>query len=173
MALEPALVLSAVNPFWSGYDPASPTAPHVNAALFSFGGFTMGVSPYGVSDQVSNDELIIGYDPADPADENDLTSINDDICRRSAISVAIHGANVTADHQYLLVFGLAKHRGTPIAQFFVGTKWVKSETIDNDTETVALLIDAPGPGRVPVRMRLAANDSYAVLGITGIEGFII
>lgn len=174
MPLEPAFTLSATNPYSNGYDAGAPTASYVTAHVSGYGVFAGSSTPWELSAQFANDEVIIGYDPVDPADENDITDVYSQLMQRNTFRCYIYGYNVRDDHQYLLVFGFKKRAYlAATVQFFVGTEWVLSETIDDDTETVALLLDAPGPGSVFVYARLASQSVMARVGLTGIEGFII
>ncbi len=80
-----------------------------------------------------------------------------------------------ADHQILVVWGLKKYSSLePAAQFFVGTEFVRSEPIDDEKETIALLLDSPGEGYVYLSLycRLAGNP-YDKAYFTGVEGFIL
>lgn len=174
MPLEPAFALSATNPVSHGYNPQTPTAPYAIGYLHGYGVYAGSGGQWRLPDQVANDEMIIGHDPVDPADENDITDIESQLRRRNTLWCQIYGNNVRSDHQYLLVFGFKKRTTAAVTvQFFVGTEWVLSESIDDDTETVALLLDAPGPGLVFVYARLASQSASARVGLTGIEGFII
>ena len=175
MALTPEFSISAVNPSESGYSGSG--IPYLYGALYSYGGYTSASYGYRLGDQHSNDELIIGYDPVDPADESDLTSVLDGINRRSAYLLYLYAGSVRADNQFLLIFGLTNPYTTypAVAQFFVGTEWVRSDPIDDSTETVALLVDSPGDGNstLTIYVRLAANSPYGRIGLTGIEGFLL
>lgn len=178
MPLDPAFRLSATNPRSYGYDPEAPDAPFVSARIEGFGISVGSWAPFHLPAQVDNDELILGCDPSDPADENDITVWSSQIQRRSVVGCYVYGSNVRDDQQYLFVFGFKKRTLTggalgPYVQFFVGTEWVQTAKIDDQTETVALLVDA-GPGTVTVWARLAASIAeFAQVGFTGVEGFII
>jgi len=175
MALVPEFSVSAVNPYVSGYSGSG--TPYLSGYLLSYGGFTSYYSPYSIDAQHSGDELIIGYDPVDPADESDLASYNDDVYRRCVFRLVVGADDVRADHQFLFVFGFTNPVTfyPAVAQFFVGTEWIRSDPIDDPTETVALLVDSPGDGStfLNIFVRLAAESQYARIGLTGIEGFIL
>jgi hypothetical protein len=176
MALTPQFSISALNPSASGYSGAG--NPYLYGSLYSYGGMTGPYSPNRLDAQHSNDELIIGYDPFDPADENDITNYGDGILRRSAYRLDVGAYGVRADHQFLFVFGLTNPLNLShpaVAQFFVGTEWVRSDPIDDPTETVALLVDSPGDGTAALNIfvRLAAQSPSARIGLTGIEAFIL
>jgi hypothetical protein len=74
MALNPFFSLSAVNPEAYTYNPASPNDPYAYAYLYSYGGHTRYYSPYKLQDQVNDDQIIVGYDAVNLADENDITN---------------------------------------------------------------------------------------------------
>jgi hypothetical protein len=178
MPLQSAFTISATNPHHIGYDPASPNSPYLRASLYSFGGFTHShLGGLTLSDQVATDTLIVGRDVADPADENNITDYATDIYHYSSFLVAVSGGGLTTDNQYLLVFGLKRPAlsYSPVAQFFVGTEWVRSVSIDDDEETVALLIDTPDSayGWVAVYVRLASDVAVDLLGLTGVEGYLL
>lgn len=175
MPLEPAFVVSATSPVSTGYVPGAPGSPFVNAWLTGFGVLAeAGSSSASLPGQLANDEMILGYDPVDPADENGITDEVSQLKRHNTFWCAIDGHNVRDDHQYLLIYGFKRRSaGGATVQFFVGSEWVLSESIDNDTETIALLLDAPGPGWVYVYARLASEVYWARVGLTGIEGFLI
>ena len=175
MALAPQFSISAVNPSESGYSGSG--NPYLAGYLSSYGGYTSYFPPYRLGDQYTNDELIIGYDPVDPTGENDITSYYDDVYRRSAFRLFVQAYDVRADHQFLFVFGLTNPLTyyPAVAQFFIGAEWVRSDPIDDPTETVALLVDSPGDGTAALNIfvRLAAQSPSARIGLTGIEAFIL
>jgi hypothetical protein len=176
MALEPQFSISAANPAETGFRGAG--KPYLVGAITSYGGYTVASNRYRLGDQYSNDELIIGRDPVDPADENDITNYIDELYRRNTYRLQVWAYDVRADHQFLFVFGFtnpALWPGPIGVQFFIGTEWVRSETFDDVVETVALLVDSPGDGdsNLNVFVRLAALSPSATIGLTGIEGFLI
>ncbi len=172
MPLQAAFALSATNPPSNGPNPGGPDAPHVDAYLSAYGIYAAEIGGHSLPDQVANDEIIIGFDPVDPADENDITHWSQ-MSQRNTIQCHIVGHNLHDDHQYLLICGFKKRIAPVIVQFFVGSEWVLSEPIDDDTETVALLLDAPVSSWLFVKARLASQNPVARVGFTGIEGFIL
>jgi len=177
MALTPAFVVSAASPYASGYDPASPDAPYASVYLSSYGGLTDSNPPYRLPDQAANDELFLGFNAADPSDENNITNYVDQIFRRNVVNLGVALYNLKGDEQILLVYGLRRH-GNAVAQFFVGGEFVQAEPIDDPTETIALLLDVPGAGFswLPVYLRIAGQSDgqwFARALFTGVEGFII
>ena len=123
-------------------------------------------------------ELIIGFDPVDPADENDITNLFDGLLGRNSYHMRVLALDVGADDQFLFVFGFTNPAAgifPAVVQFFVGAEWVLSEPIDDEVETVALLVDSPGDGDTSLNIfiRLAADLPQARIGLTGIEGFLL
>jgi hypothetical protein len=129
--------------------------------------------------------LIIGNDAVD-LDDTSLTPYPEQMWRRCFIEVGLHGYNLSDDHQILLVFGFKKRGWGSAMQFFVGTEWVHSEPIENDTETIALLVDASSATQyfhrvtgdpvfryLELHARLAAEDFSGRVGFTGVEGFVL
>jgi hypothetical protein len=153
--------------------------PYLYGALLSFGGNTTATGRFTLGSQYNNDELIIGYDPVDPSDESDLSDIHDDLRRHDAFWLYVLGIRVKTDEQLQFVFEFTKPSvHTSVAQFFVGSAWARSERIDDPTETVALLIDAPpsdqyGQTRLDIFARLASYAPEARIGIKQIDGYII
>lgn len=176
MALTAQFSISAANPSGHGYSGAG--NPYLFGGLLSYGGYTSLGTRYRLGDQYSNDELIIGFDPVDLADESDITNYIDDLYRRNTYRLLVGAYDVRADHQFLFVFGFTNPAAGIFpagVQFFVGAEWVQSEPIDDDVETVALLVDSPGDGftSFDIFIRLAAEAPYARIGLTGIEGFLL
>ncbi len=174
MALNPFFSLSAVNPSVYTYDPANPNDPYATAWLYSYGGHTSFYSPYKLQDQVNDDQIIVGNDAVNPADENDITNYADELSKRCVISTFFYGTNVTPKQQYLLIFEFHKLYDNTAVQFFVGTDWVRTEPLNNTDDQVALLIDVPGNNVwVSLYARLAADSSYKSMGFRGVECFLI
>ena len=129
-------------------------------------------SPYRLEDQYNTDELILGYDPVDPADET-ISVIANDVFRRSALYIYFYGRNVSTENQYLLLFSLGSRSGSPSAQFFVGSELVRSEELSVE-EQVAILLDVPGDGAyTTVYVRLASTYSYVALGFQGMDCYLL
>ncbi len=174
MALNPFFSLSAVNPFVYTYDPANPNDPYANAWLYSYGGHTRFDSPYKLQDQVNDDQIIVGYDAVDPADENDITNYTDELYKRCVIYTYFRGINVTPAQQYLLIFEFHRLYYNTAVQFFVGTDWVRTEPLNNTDDQVALLIDVPGNNvYVNVYARLAADFYHKSMGFRGVGCYLI
>jgi hypothetical protein len=161
MSLEPFFSLSPLSPSAITYNAANPSAPHANAYLDTFGGFTRHVSPRTFSDQHSNNQILLGYDPVLDTDQT-ITTLFDSFYRRCAVSLTFSGHNVSTRNQYLLVFRLARAFGHPTAQFFVGTSFVRSEPLTQSPyDDIAILLDTPGNDFwVYAYVRLAGDFSY-------------
>ncbi len=174
MALNSFFSLSAVNPFVYTYNPANPNDPYVHAYLYSYGGHTRSYFPYRLPNQVNDDQIIVGYDAVDLADENDITNYADEIRKRCVIQTFFRGRNVTTAQQYLLVFKFHKLVDNTAVQFFIGTDWVRTEPLNNTDDQVALLIDVPGNNMwVYVYARLAADYPARSMGFKGVECYLI
>jgi len=172
MPLTPFLSLNPLNPSVFTYNAANPNAPYAYGRVEIFGGFTSYFFPRRLSDQNANNEIIVGFNPAAPANQS-IASIENDVCRRSTISILFAGYNVTTRNQYLLLFALRGALGSPSAQFFVGANLVRTEPLSGD-EQVAILLDCPGPGSwVYVYVRRASPASYAAMGFKGMDCYLL
>lgn len=176
MTLSPEFVLTPTNPWVSSYDPANPSGPYAHAYVRSYGGLTFPGLGLRLPDQVANDELLLGRELVDPLEEADITDWAKQIVARSVIFLSVVLKNMTGDEQLLLVYGLKKD-GTfdTSAQFFVGTEFIRTEPIDDPTETVALLIDVPNAGdsNLVVYMRIAGGATASRAFFSGVGGFIL
>lgn len=174
MAIEPFFSLTPLSPTAHTYDPAQPDAPYASAGMRTFGGHTRRYEPYRLADQASNDEIILGYNPVE-LDDQEIVSVDDDVFRRSAVYIWFHGYNVTADNQYLLVFGLRDHGYRPDVQFFVGLDFVRQDTVTSMNDQVAILIDADPNQFNNLFMRLAAPEEqhYERVGFLGLTCYLL
>ncbi len=171
MSLNPFFSLTPNNPYANTYDAANPNAPYAHGYLRSYGGHTNYYSPYELSAQSTNDEIIVGYDPVAPGDGT-INSVVDDFYRRCTIYAFFYGYNVATDNQYLLLAQL-NGRSAATAQFFVGTELVREEAISGE-EQVAVLIDVPGSGvGVSFFIRLASATYYARMGFKGLDCYLL
>ena len=172
MALEPFFSLTPLHPRVYTYDPSKPGEPYVYAYMDSFGGVTRNYDPCQLADQHSNDELILGYDPVDPADQSIVTTATP-IFRSNTIIFFFRGTNVSTENQYLLLFSLRGLFGTPIVQFFAGTTLVRSEELSGE-EQVAILMDVPGDrASNSFYLRLASPDYYSMFGFKGMDCYLL
>jgi len=172
MALEPFFSLSPLHPKVYTYNASKPNEPYTSAYLNSYGSIMFTNPPYRLTDQHSNDELILGCDPVDPADQT-FADLVTSFYRRNAIRFVFYGYNVSTENQYLLLFSLRKITGTPIVQFFAGTTLVRSEELSGE-EQVAILMDVPGNNLwVSVVLRLAAPDYYSMFGFKGMDCYLL
>jgi hypothetical protein len=172
MALEPFFSLTPLNPRTYTYDPSKPDEPYVFAYMDSFGGVSRSDDPYRLASQHSNDELILGYDPVDPADQSILTTAVP-IFRSNTIVLSFRGTNVSSENQYLMLFSLQKRGGTPIVQFFAGTTLVRSEELSGE-EQVAILMDVPGDrASTFVYLRLASLNFHSMFGFKGMDCYLL
>ncbi len=171
MPLNTLFSLTPNNPWAYSYDSANPNAPYAMGHLASYGGHSAGYSPYRLPDQSTNNEIIVGYNPATPGDGT-INSLADDFYARSTITVNFYGDNVATDNQYLLLAQL-NGRIEATAQFFIGTELVREEAISGE-EQVAVLIDVPGDA-VPVTfyIRLASTSPYASMGFKGLDCYLL
>ena len=172
--LNPSFEISPLSPSSSGYDPATPNGPYVNANFSTFGGLTMSYGSWPLQSQYNNDEIIIGYNPVSLSDTNNITNVPDQIYRKCSIYLYTSLYNVPADSQLLIVFGFRKFSGNPQLQFFVGTDLVRTEIIDG-TEQIAILLDHPGGinPHIYIYARLASDYSYSAVAFSGATGYII
>lgn len=176
MALQPFFSLTASSPFTSTYDPATPSAAYATGYLYSYGGHTRAFSPYRLGDQSTNDEIILGFSPVDPTDQN-IESMIDDIYRRCTIRASFAGYNVTTANQYLLLFALRRLSlfASVSAQFFVGANLVHMEEFTGvGDQQVAILFDTPGSGiYTDIYVRLASLDFDANMGFQGMDCYLL
>ena len=105
MTLQPFFSLSPLDPYAYTYDAANPNAPYAHALQYSFGGMTLYTYPHRLDDQYNNEELILGYDPVDPAEQT-IGDLVADVYRRSALRIYFTGNNVSTENQYLLLFSI-------------------------------------------------------------------
>ena len=169
MALEPFFSLTPLNPEVHTYDASTPHKPYASAKMNSYGGLTFSQPPYRLTDQHSNDELLLGYDPVDPADQ----AFDPRFYRRNTVFFLFSPTNVHTENQYLLLFSLRKLAGTPIVQFFVETTLVRSEELTGE-EQVAILMDVPGDHvGILVYLRLASPDYYSLFGFKGMDCYLL
>ena len=158
MSLQPFFSISPLNPTAYTYDAANPGNPYANAYLTTFGVYTH--ASYSLASQHANDQLLLARDPV-PDSNQAISNYNDDVFRRSAVFAQFRGTNVSTVNQYLLVFRLARVFGSPIAQFFAGTQFLRAETLTaSPYDDVAILLDVPGNSSYvyPI-VRLAATGS--------------
>jgi hypothetical protein len=139
-------------------------------------------SDFHIGWQYNYNQVVIGGDPVDPLDTAPLTDFEAQVRRRSAIHVSVRRyAGADPGVQHLLVFGIDRDYGwwgnqviSPSVQFFVGSDWVRTETIENYVETVGILMDDPGDPAMSsyfdVVMRLAGPHGARVT-LTGIQGY--
>jgi len=176
MALQPFFSLTPASPLTSNYDPANPNAAYATGYLYSYGGHTRAFSPYRLGDQNTNDEIILGFSPVDPTDQNIESAIND-IYRRCTIRASFVGHNVTTANQYLLLFALRRLSlfASVSAQFFVGADLVHTEQFPAvGDQQVAILFDTPGSGiYTDIYVRLASQDFDAIMGFLGMDCYLL
>ncbi len=190
--IEPAFMLSAAQPRFVTLDEADPTRARLWASLRGFGQHSNG-NQFSLPAQVEDDQFVLAYAPAALDDMGDITSISEAIWSHSALMLWVKVRDLPPDHQLLLVFGARKlwaFDQTPIdmaLQLYVGTKWTRSEPIDDQTEILALLLDAPELSTTSnttdaffpdffeyvVYLRLASSHPDCGIGITGIHGYTI
>lgn len=172
MTLQTYFSLTPLIPQVFTYNAANPGDPNVSATMDIYGGLSFYNSPNSLKHQYSNDELILGYDPVAPADQT-IGNIITAFFKHNTIHIHFRGYNVSTEHQYLLLFSLRRLHGTPIVQFFIGTKLVRSEGLSGD-EQVAILMDAPGSGiGTHVFLRLASSDYYSMFGFKGMDCYLL
>lgn len=174
MSLAPFFSLSPLNPSTNTYDAANPNNPYAVAYLSTFGGYT--VSWAGLAAQHRNDQILLAYDPAPQTDQS-IDNFVDDIYRRCVAQVGFVGRNVSTVNQYLLVFRLARQFGSPIAQFFVGTQFVRAEALTaSPYDDIAILLDTPGDNVwVNTWVRLAASGTsyYHGFFFKGVDCYLL
>lgn len=176
MALQPFFSLTPSSPLANTYDPANPSAAYASGYLSSYGGHTRSFSPFRLGDQNTNDEIILGFSPVDPTDQN-IGSVINDIYRRCTIRVLFAGYNVTTANQYLLLFALRRLSlfASVSAQFFVATDLVHMEQFTGvGDQQVAILFDTPGSGgAIDIYVRLASPDFDAKMGFQGMDCYLL
>lgn len=175
MSLQPFFSLSALSPSAYTYDAANPTDPYASAFLYTIGGYA-GIGSNSLTSQHTNDRILLAYDPV--ADTNQaVSSFANDVFRHASVYAPFRGRNVSTINQYLLVFRLARAFGSPIAQFFVGTQFVRAEPLTaSPHDDVAILLDVPGDGTTvyPI-VRLAASGSgiYHGFYVMGMDCYLL
>lgn len=170
--LQPFFSLTPLDPYHHTYGMGDPQAPYAQASLYSYGGYTSASHSYWLSDQHSSDEIILSDDPVELADQA-IGSVPDDLYRRCTIRLCFTGWNVSTKNQYLLLLALRGIRQSPTAQFFVGTDFVRAEELSGD-ETVAILLDCPGPNRTTeIYVRLASPVQWATMGFKGVDCYLL
>ena len=160
MSLNPFFSLSPLSPYVYNYDAANPNATYAAAYLYTYGGHTSYGQAWNLTGQHSNDQILLGRNPVSDADQT-IANTADDIFRRSAAWINFRGVHVSTTNQYLLLFRLARVFGSPIAQFFVGTQFVRGEALTQAPyDDIAILLDTPGDGAwVYISVRLAASGT--------------
>lgn len=176
MSLEPFFSLSPLSPYAYTYDAANSNNPYAFAELITFGGFTLSYTPRRLADQHSNDQILLEYDPVPQTDQS-IASYVDDFYRHCTARVLFRGTNVSTANQYLLVFRLARDFGAPIAQFFVGTQFVRAEALTaSPYDDIAILLDTPGDDVwVTTFVRLAVAGAGASHGFffKGVDCYLL
>jgi hypothetical protein len=176
MSLDPFFSITPISVSDFTYNPANADAPYAYADLRAWGGYTM----YGgrsLANQANQDRILLAYDPVPDTDQT-LTNWETDVRRRCAARIYFRGINVSTLNQYLLVFRLGREFGSPTAQFFVGTQFVRAEALTQEPyDDVAILLDTPGDNiAVYVTVRLAAPAlSHAAHGFyfMGVDGYLL
>lgn len=175
MSLDPFCSLSPNSPSAYTYDPANPSAPYVSALLWSCGSGTRS-GPRTLPSQYANNQLLIAFDPVADTDQT-VTNWNADFDRHSAVFTRFRGINVNTNNQYLLIFRLAKTFGSPIAQFFIGSDFVRAEPLTGEPhDDIAILLDVPGNYQyVHATVRLAASGSQYYHGFffKGVDCYLL
>lgn len=173
MALNTFFSLSASQPYVNTYNTMTPDdAPYAVAYLWTAGGTTISNNPWRLGDQKDNDELILGYNPADPADQT-IANIVNDMYRRCFVRITFTPYNVSDKNQFLLVFGL-RNRSLAHAQFFIGADWIRTEELGSGDDQVAILIDSPGTASyIQVYVRLASPNYYGRMGFLGVDCYLL
>ncbi len=191
MGLAPAFTVSATHPRDIYFTEGPPGPIRLFATLEGFGQWSNG-NQFSLPAQVADDQLVLAYSPADLDDEADIVHAAE-LWGRSTVKLWVRVRYVPPDHQMLLVFEVNRlwtSDQIPAqvgVQIFIGSKWVKTEPIDNDTETFALLIDAPditvtsneNEAFYPeffdyvLYLRLAGTPAYNGIGFRGVNGYFI
>ena len=174
MSLDPFFSLSPLSPRAYTYDAANPSGPYANAYTRTFGGYTDYSSPYSLEAQHTSDELFLYSDPVLSTDQT-IASLADDLYRRCALRFQFIGTNVSTSNQYLLVFRL-KGYSSGIAQFFIGSDFLKAQTLTGSYDDIAILLDVPGDNTwVYVNVRLAGVGTpyYRGLFYKGVDCYLL
>jgi len=176
MPLDPFFSLSPLNPHAHTYDAVTPGNPWTNAYFISFGGHTGYHAPLRLADQYDNDEIVLAEDAVFSINQS-IDNFQDDLWRRCIARINFNSTNVSTDNQYLMVFRLAHAFGSPIAQFFVGTQFVRAEVLTGSPyDDIAILVDTPGDGVwVYITVRLAADAGTLYHGFTfmGVDCYLL
>ena len=119
---------------------------------------------------------MLAFDPVPDTDQT-IANVANDVYRHSAARISFRGTNVSTINQYLLVFRLGRELGSPTAQFFVGTQFVRAEALTQEPyDDVAILLDTPGDNiSVYVTVRLAAGPAGTFHGFyfMGVDGYLL
>ena len=171
MTLQPFFSVNPLQPIDHTYNPAQPNSPWAVGRFHSYGGTTKQYSPYRLTDQHNNNELILGYAPANSG--NRTVSVPEDVYRFSAMKLVFYGENVRSDNQYLLLFSIRHLSGLTYAQFYVGNKLVRVEEVDGE-EQVAIVMDVPGDGAIVyVLMRMESPSLYSAICFKGVTCYLL
>ncbi|MHC4956301.1 MAG: hypothetical protein ACYTGZ_20865 [Planctomycetota bacterium] len=175
MSLDPFFSLTPRSPQYNGYNPSAPTEPYAYAYLYAYGVHTYSGSGLSLEEQHANDELMVAYNPVLDSNQT-VAGYGDDVRRRSAVLVSLRGINVSTVNQYLLVFRLAKRIGSPIAQIFMGTQFVRAETLTaSPYDDIAILVDVPGNEvwTFPIVRLATTTNEYRGFLFKGVDGYLL
>jgi hypothetical protein len=177
-SLKPFFSLSPLTPGQYTYDPANPSKPHCIAYFVSYGGRLDLSGTANLEGQYNANQVLLGWDPV-PETEQTLTNLADDIYRHCAIFLVFKGTNVSTNNQYLLIFRLARALGSshPIAQFFVGSSFVRAEGLTQSPhDDIAILLDAPEDNMyvyAVVRLAAAGNSVFESFFFKGVDCYLL
>jgi hypothetical protein len=169
MALEPFFSLTPLNPRTFTYDPSKPDEPYAIASMDCYGVMSLNHDPNRLADQYRNNELLLGYNPVDPADQ----TMDTEFYRQNVVRFVFVATKVSTDNQYLLLFSLRGVIGPPIIQFFAGASLVRSEELSGE-EQVANLMDVPGDRvTTQVYLRLASSVCTIAFWMKGMDCYLL
>ena len=163
----------------TSYDSENPTAPYMTGYLSTWGGVIRAGTGFTLADQCSADEVLLGVSVA-AVDDHTIDSPQE-FNRNSTVFVSMAFEYTPDDMQVLTVFKFRQvsYSDQAVLQFFVWDGWVRDAVMDNEVETVALLLDVPPrpdpalAASVSVYARVGGPSAGTFVAFTGFEAFLL
>ena len=173
MSLDPFFSLTPLNSV--DYTYVNQDDPYAYAHFEATGVYTAPYLTNNLTGQYNGDRLLLHHDPVLDTDQT-INNLTDDVRRKCAIRIIFRGANIGAARQYLLVFRLKKYIGSPIAQFFIGTQFIRAEALTQSPyDDIAILFEAAENIYFNPVVRLAAPNNSAWHGFyfMGVDCYLL